>query len=158
MKAFRSFLLVLLCFFPLFVSCHKGEFSVSQVLAQPYVVASDVSCIGDMGLSLYVMASIPSLDGLTMVVTDPASNLIWSFSPSKVEYEGAVYYGTSDILMPQGSFLPTGAWSLEIRYKDGRTLNFSFEVSYRDIEGAMERAEGSGELPVFDSSSNLTVI
>lgn len=155
MKAFRTFFLVFLCSFFLLASCHKGEFSVSHVIAQPYVVASDVSCIGDMGLSLYVMASVPSLDGLTMVVTDPTSNLVWSFSPSKVEYEGAVYYGTSDILMPHGTTLPEGSWSLEILYKDGRTLDLSFDVSYRDVEGALSRA---GELPVFDSSSNLTVL
>ena len=108
-----------------------------------------------MGLSLYVSASVPSLEGLSMVVTDPSSNLTWSFFPSSVQYDGAVYYGTSDILMPHGTTLPEGSWSLEILYKDGRTLDLSFDVSYRDVEGALSRA---GELPVFDSSSNLTVL
>lgn len=151
MKASRTFFLVFLCSFFLLASCHKGEFSVSQVIAQPYIVASDVS----MGLSLYVSASVPSLEGLSMVVTDPSSNLTWSFVPSSVQYDGAVYYGTSDIIMPHGAPLPEGFWSLEILYKDGRTLDLSFDVSYRDVEGALSRA---GELPVFDSSSNLTVL
>lgn len=151
MKAFRTFFLVFLCSFFLLASCHKGEFSVSQVIVQPYIVASDVS----MGLSLYVSASVPSLEGLSMVVTDPSSNLTWSFVPSSVQYDGAVYYGTSDILMPHGTTLPEGSWSLEILYKDGRTLDLSFDVSYRDADGALARA---GELPTFDSSSNLTVL
>lgn len=151
MKAFRTFFLVFLCSFFLLASCHKGAFSVSHVIAQPYIVASDVS----MGLSLYVSASVPSLEGLSMVVTDPSSNLTWSFVPSSVQYDGAVYYGTSDILMPHGTTLPEGSWSLEILYKDGRTLDLSFDVSYRDADGALARA---GELPTFDSSSNLTVL
>lgn len=151
MKAFRTFFLVFLCSFFLLASCHKGAFSVSQVIAQPYIVASNVS----MGLSLYVSASVPSLEGLSMVVTDPSSNLTWSFVPSSVQYDGAVYYGTSDILMPHGAPLPEGSWSLEILYKDGRTLDLSFDVSYRDADGALARA---GELPTFDSSSNLTVL
>ncbi len=155
MKAFRTFFLVFLCSFFLLASCHKGEFSVSQVIAQPYIVASDVSSSSDMGLSLYVSASVPSLEGLSMVVTDPSSNLTWSFVPSSVQYDGAVYYGTSDILMPHGAPLPEGSWSLEILYKDGRTLDLSFDVSYRDADGALARA---GELPTFDSSSNLTVL
>ena len=151
MKASRTFFLVFLCSFFLLASCHKGAFSVSHVIAQPYIVASDVS----MGLSLYVSASVPSLEGLSMVVTDPSSNLTWSFVPSTVQKDGAVYYGTSDIIMPHGAPLPEGSWNLEILYKDGRTLDLSFDVSYRDVEGALSRA---GELPVFDSSSNLTVL
>ena len=151
MKAFRTFFLVFLCSFLLLASCHKGEFSVSQVIAQPYIVSSDSS----MGLSLYVSASVPSLDGMSMVVTDPSSNLTWSFTPSSVQYDGATYYGTSDIMMPHGSVLPEGSWNLEILYKDGRTLDLSFDVSYRDVEGALSRA---GELPAFDSTSNLTVL
>lgn len=155
MKAFRTFFLVSLCSFLLLASCHKGEFSVSQVMAQPYIVSSDSSGVLDMGLSLYVSASVPSLDGMSMVVTDPSSNLTWSFAPSEVQYDGTTYYGTSDIMMPHGSMLPEGSWNLEILYKDGRTLDLSFEVSYRDVEGALSRA---GELPAFDSTSNLTVL
>ena len=155
MKAFRTFFIVSLCSLLLLASCHKGEFSVSQVMAQPYIVSSDSPGTFDMGLSLYVSASVPSLDGMSMVVTDPSSNLTWSFAPSSVQYDGTTCYGTSDIMMPHGSMLPEGSWNLEILYKDGRTLDLSFDVSYRDVEGALERAE---ELPAFDSISNLTVL
>lgn len=160
----------------LLASCHKGEFSVSQTIVQPFVelaaypepeldddsnfasISSDDSTAPwAMGLSLYVFASVPSNDGLQMVVTSPGGSLSWSFVPSATVYEGSTYYGSSNIMMPDHVLLPKGTWSLGLLYKDGRTIDVSFEVSYTNVSDAIERSSGE-VLPFFDTTSNLTVI
>lgn len=157
--------LLLLSFFSL-TSCHKGEFSISQVIAQPYVVrennqevrtqelkTNEVSW--NMGLSLYVHATVSSPLDMQMVVTDPTSSLSWTFVPTSCTFDDVEYYGTSNIALPQDIMLPQGTWNLEILYKDGRTLSFSFEVSYSNFENALLI---EGPTPFYDSTSNLTVL
>lgn len=153
-------------------SCHKGDFSASQIIPQPYIIAPSgddaaVDALGDelcgvpsMGLSLYVRLSVPSNDGgLQMVVASPDGTLSWTFAPETVSYEGVEYHGSSNLMMPSGVVLPIGTWSLDVLYSDGRTLNLSFDVSYRDMEGAVERSQApEAELPFFDAPSNLTVL
>lgn len=94
-----------------------------------------------------------------MVVASPDGTLSWTFAPETVSYEGVEYYGSSNLMMPSGVVLPIGTWSLDVLYSDGRTLNLSFDVSYRDMEGAVERSQApEAELPFFDAPSNLTVL
>ena len=151
------------------LSCHKGEISVSQTLVQPYIVCEDTEYKSEglnetvdwsMGLSLYISATVPSEDGLQMVVTDSTGSLSWTFTPSVTTYEDSTYYGTSNISMPKGVLLPQGNWSLELLYKDGQTLSLSFEVSYGSIEDALSLNStlSSSDKPFFDSISNLTIL
>ena len=133
-------------------SCYKGDFSVSSVVAQPYVKASS-----SMGLSLYVTGSVPKEDGLTMVATSPDGSLSWSFTAEKAIVDEVTYYGCSNLAMPSSATLPTGLWSLTVYYKDGRTLDLTFEVTYRDVSGALERNSQATEA-VFDEISNLVVL
>jgi len=150
-----------------FSSCHKGTFSVSQTLVQPYIIceenqdgtSGDKSVVWSMGLSLYVHAFVPSENGLQMILTDPSGYLSWSFTPSSTTYDGVTYYGSSNIAMPSGALLPQGTWSLEILYKDGRTLELSFDVSYNSIDEALRLSSSlpATEKPFFDATSNLTI-
>lgn len=154
-------------------SCHKGDFSAFQIIPQPYIIApsgddaaedvlgDELGGVPSMGLSLYVRLSVPSNDGggLQMVVASPDGSLSWTFAPETVSYEGVEYYGSSNLMMPSGVALPIGTWSLDVLYRDGRTLNLSFDVSYRDVEGAVERSQApEAELPFFDAPSNFTVL
>ncbi len=136
------------------VSCSKDDVSVSNIQAQPYIRQN-----GQMGLSLYVMADAKDPEAMQMTVRDPSSNLSWSFNARLGEYDGSDYYGSSDISMPTGAMLPKGTWSLEIHFKDGATRIMTFEVSYSDEKGAIERFNAEkGIDPWFDSASNLTVL
>lgn len=148
----QSKLFLLLCLLCLLASCHKGDFSISSTVAQPYVKVS-----GSMGLSLYVMGSVPSAEGLTMVATSPDGSFSWSVGAKEATIDGVTYYGYSSLDMPDTSYLPTGTWALALYYKDGRTLNLTFEVSYRDVAGALERNSLATEA-VFDELSNLVVL
>ncbi len=150
-------------------SCHKGEFSVSQIVAQPYVVRENNKdtqiqehqelqtneSSWNMGLSLYVHVVVPSPSDMQMVVTDPSSNLSWTFVPTSCTFDGIEYYGTSNIALPNGIMLPQGTWSLEILYKDGRTLSLSFEVAYSNLENALALDVST---PFYDATSNLTIL
>ena len=135
------------------VSCYKGTFEVSSVVSQPYVNVSS----GDMGLSVYFTGSVPSEEGLTMSVISPDETFSWTFVANKAIVDEISYYGSSSLAMPSGTLLPTGTWQLKLYYKDGRTLSATFEVEYRDLEGALERGSSASE-SFFDESSNLTVI
>ncbi|MBR2282637.1 MAG: hypothetical protein IJ863_08450 [Spirochaetales bacterium] len=148
----RALAVLLAVLLSLAASCSKDGFSVDMLQAQPYVRQG-----GHMGLSLYVITDAKSPEAMQMVVRDPSGNLSWSFTVNEVSYEGQVYYGSSDITMPAGSALPTGTWSVDMYFRDGSTLNESFDVSYSDCEGAIERAQDVDEA-WFDADSNLTVI
>ena len=143
-------ILALLC---LLTSCYKGTFSVSSVVAQPYVKASTKT----MGLSVYITGSVPSVDGLTMVVSSPDGSLSWTTPAKEAIVDNVTYYGSSSLSMPSSASLPTGLWTLNLYYKDGRTLTETFEISYRDLSGALERNSTLNEA-VFDEVSNLTVL
>ena len=147
---------LVLCVLALLVSCSKDEFTVGELQVQPYVHLD-----GTMGLSLYATADIvKDPASVQMVVKDPSGNLSWSMTSSRATFNKVDYYGSSDISMPSGVGLPVGQWSVDFLYKDGSTVSRSFEVSYTDVQGALERnlsAVSSGSSR-FDSQSNLTVI
>ncbi len=145
--------LLILALFCLLTSCYKGEFKVSSIVAQPYVSESTKA----MGLSVFITASVPSEDGLTMVVSSPDGTLSWTTTAKQAIVDGVTYYGVSNLVMPDGALLPTGLWTLTLYYKDGRTLKDTFEVSYRDVSGALDRGLGLTEA-VFDEVSNLTIL
>ncbi len=135
-------------------SCSKDDFSVSNLQAQPYIKEN-----GQMGLSLYVKTDAKSPETMQMLVKDPSGNLSWSFTVSEVDYEKETYYGSSDIAMPTGAVLPIGTWTLDLYFKDGSTRSMSFDVSYSDEGGAIERFQTQNtEEAWFDSDSNLTVL
>lgn len=146
---FFTFFCALLCC----VSCYKGSFEASSVVAQPYVSANS----GSMGLSVFFTGSVPSEEGLTMSITSPDGVFSWTVVANKALVDDVSYYGCSNLAMPYGVVLPTGQWSLNLYYKDGRTLDYTFEVNYRDMEGALERSASYTE-SFFDESSNLTVL
>ena len=146
-------LLLIFALICLLTSCYKGEFNISSVVAQPYVKTSS----GSMGLSLYITGSVPSEDGLTMVATSPDGTLSWTVTAKQAIVDNVTYYGSSSLVMPDDTMLPTGTWSLKLYYKDGRTLEGTFEVSYRDVSGALSHYAETTEA-VFDEGSNLTVL
>ncbi len=136
------------------ISCSKDDIGVSNLQAQPYARLS-----GQMGLSLYVKTDAKDPTSMQMLVKDPSGNLSWSFTANEVSFERETYYGSSDISMPTGSELPVGTWTLDIYFKDGSTRNMNFEVSYSDVEGAIERFQAQKSKEAwFDSDSNLTVL
>ncbi len=154
MKPSKKFIFFTLCCALLCcVSCYKGSFEASSIVAQPYVNASS----GEMGLSVYFTGVVPSDDGITMSVISPDGVFSWTIGANKTIVDNVSYYGCSSFAMPKEALLPTGQWSLKLYYKDGRTLDYSFEVSYRDVEGALERSASYSE-SFFDETSNLTVL
>ncbi len=135
-------------------SCSKDEINVDNLHAQPFIKTN-----GQMGLSLYVMTDAKDPESMQMHVSDPSRSLSWSFNVKHVEYDGADYYGSSDIAIPNGSRLPAGNWNVEMLFKDGSTRELSFEVSYSDEAGAIERfSERKMTEAWFDADSNLTVL
>ena len=157
MRTTRAIFLALILII-LAISCTKAEFSASNLQAQPYVRTD-----GTMGLSLYVIpsSSVKKKGDLSiqMVVTSPDGNLSWSFDAAKVEYDKLLYYGSSDISMPDSKPLPKGKWSVDVINSDGSTVTLTFDISYTDAAMALEDYQIFGsEGPWFDEKSNLTVI
>jgi len=76
---------------------------------------------------------------------------------NEVDFQGTKYYGSSDITMPLGSNLPTGLWSIDLIYKDGRTVSESFTVDYKNVETTLEKYYSASEV-TYDAESNLTII
>ena len=150
----RSRILLVLALLLALVSCSKAEFSVSSVLAQPYVLTD-----GRMGLSVYVLASDDEEGSVQFSLKDPSGNLSWSFGARKLNMDGADYLGSSDIGMPEGTLLPEGKWTLDVMYKDGSKVTKTFEVDYGSTEAAIARyREEETDGPWYDSDENLTVL
>ena len=150
----RSRILLVLALLLALVSCSKAEFSVSSVLAQPYVLTD-----GRMGLSVYVLASDGEEGSVQFSLKDPSGNLSWSFGARKLNMDGADYLGSSDIGMPEGTLLPEGKWTLDVMYKDGSKVTKTFEVDYGSTEEAIARyREEETDGPWYDSDENLTVL
>ena len=144
------FLVILL----VFVSCSKEDFTVSSVQTQSYVCHD-----GRMGLSVYIIASQSDEGSVQFSIKDPSGTLSWSLTASKTVLDGMTYLGSSDVCMPLGSPLPEGTWSLDVMYKDGTTVNRTFEVDYGDVYAAMEHFEAEGTSSAwYDSAENLTVL
>ena len=139
--------LILLLF--VLTACYRDSDSVSDLHAQPYA-RSD----GTMGLSLYMITSATKDENVQMVVTNPDRNLSWRFNAAESKFDGKTYRGSSDIIMPKGSMLPQGTWSVDVLFKDGTTITRSFDVSYDDsftVPDSLSEA-------FFDSGSNLTFL
>ena len=139
--------LILLLF--VLTACYRDSDSVSDLHAQPYA-RSD----GTMGLSLYMITSATKDENVQMVVTNPDGNLSWRFNAAESKFDGKTYRGSSDIIMPKGSMLPQGTWSVDVLFKDGTTITRSFDVSYDDsftVPDSLSEA-------FFDSGSNLTFL
>ena len=139
--------LILLLF--VLTACYRDSDSVSDLHAQPYA-RSD----GTMGLSLYMITSATKDENVQMVVTNPDENLSWRFNAAESKFDGKTYRGSSDIIMPKGSMLPQGTWSVDVLFKDGTTITRSFDVSYDDsftVPDSLSEA-------FFDSGSNLTFL
>ena len=144
------FLVILL----VFVSCSKEDFTISSVQTQSYVCHD-----GRMGLSVYIIASQSDEGSVQFSIKDPSGTLSWSLTASKTVLDGMTYLGSSDVCMPLGSPLPEGTWSLDVMYKDGTTVNRTFEVDYGDVYAAMEHFEAEGTSSAwYDSAENLTVL
>ena len=150
----RSRIALVLALLLVLVSCSKAEFSVSSTLAQPYVLTD-----GRMGLSVYVLASESDESSVQFFLSSPSGNLSWSFGAKKLELDGAVYLGSSDIGMPEGTSLPEGEWTLDVMYKDGSKVTRTFDVDYGDAHAALAhyREEDSDDA-WYDSDENLTVL
>ena len=150
----RSRIALILALLLVLVSCSKAEFSVSSTLAQPYVLTD-----GRMGLSVYVLASESDESSVQFSLRDPSGNLSWSFGAKKLELDGAVYLGSSDIGMPEGTLLPEGEWTLDVMYKDGSKVTRTFDVDYGDVQSALARyREEDTDSVWYDSDGNLTVV
>ncbi len=136
------------------VSCTKSDFSVDDVHVQPYITQGN-----QMGLSVFFLTKAKDPSSIQMSVKDPSGNLSWSMDVTKVQYDGSDYYGSSEIAMPYGVALPVGDWSADLLYKDGSTRTITFNVSYSDKEGALQRFYSrDSEVSWFDVDSNLTVL
>ena len=140
---FLIFLLLIL------TACSRDSDSVSDLHAQPYF-RSD----GTMGLSLYMITSAEKDENVQMVVTGPDGNLSWRFNALESKFDGKTYRGSSDMIMPQGSRLPEGTWSVDVLFKDGTTITKSFDVSYEDSFNVPDSLSEA----LFDSESNLTFL
>ena len=150
----RSRIALILALLLILVSCSKAEFSVSSTLAQPYVLTD-----GRMGLSVYVLASESDESSVQFSLRDPSGNLSWSFGAKKLELDGAVYLGSSDIGMPEGTLLPEGEWTLDVMYKDGSKVTRTFDVDYGNVQASLARyREEDADGAWYDSDENLTVM
>ena len=150
----RSRIALVLALLLILVSCSKAEFSVSSTLAQPYVLTD-----GRMGLSVYVLASEKEESSVQFSLRDPSGNLSWSFGAKKLELDGAVYLGSSDIGMPEGTLLPEGEWTLDVMYKDGSKVTRTFDVDYGNVQASLARyREEDADGAWYDSDENLTVM
>ncbi len=136
------------------VSCSKADHWVTDLQTQAYVNVD-----GTMGISIYVLSNASDGDIVQFVVKNPGGNLSWTLAVSSVDYEDALYYGSSALVMPQGSLLEEGTWSLDVIYKDGSTLSRSFEVSYGDAGKAIEAFVSlESDEAWFSEEENLTVV
>ncbi|MCR4676417.1 MAG: hypothetical protein K5634_04210 [Sphaerochaetaceae bacterium] len=133
----------------LLLSCSKSELEISTHYAQPFIISED----SRMGISIYVKANDEPTSFKEMTVKDPTGQFEWTLPAEAAEFEGSLFLGSADAVMPLGVDLPQGEWSLRLVSKDGRVCNYTFHVSYKDPQGALERT-ASG----YDELSNLTVI
>ena len=144
----RHRLIVFLILLLILTSCTGDSESVSGIYAQPYV-RSD----GTMGLSLYMITSAAKDETVQMIVSDPSGNLSWRFNAAESKFDGKTYRGSSDMIMPNGSMLPQGTWSVDVLFKNGTTITKSFDVSYDDSFDVPDISEA-----YFDSETNLTFL
>jgi len=141
--------MVLLCI--CCISCARQDVNVLSVEPQAFVTES-----GRMGVSLWFLVD-GYKDTRTLELHSPDGIFAWNLNVDSTVYNGQEYIGSSNAVMPLGLALPEGQWSYTLVFRDGRTEEGIFEIPYRDVDGALERALGQ-KLPCFDPVSNLTVI
>lgn len=111
-------LLLLLC-----VSCERDTVKASSVVSESFVTRE-----GREAVSLWFV-----LEGYTdaqrLEIRSPSDSLTWSLAVSTAEYEGRVFTGSSDAVMPLGTSLLEGQWSYTLVFKDGRTLEGVFDIN-----------------------------
>lgn len=121
-KKTELILILILLLFPL-LSCRREELSIRD-----YEISSFKGETGESFLSVYLLADLPDIQRTKMTITDPSKDLVWSFEPEKKQIDGIYYIGSDRIAMPKGFKMPSGEWTVELIYKDGRTVSRVFKV------------------------------
>lgn len=125
------------------VSCQRNEFTIRSIEIQPYVLRD-----GHMGLSVFAMTE----DDISIEVTDPSGDLTWRPQTTQTVFNGSPYRGSADMIMPLGVPLPKGQWLLKLIRKDGRVIEQTFDISYREPQ---EDFAAPG-MTIYDGGTNLT--
>lgn len=125
------------------VSCARNEFTISSMEIQPYVLRD-----GHMGLSVFAMTE----DDISIEVTDPSGDLTWRPQTTQTVFNGSPYRGSADMIMPLGVPLPKGQWLLKLIRKDGRVIEQTFDIYYREPQ---EDFAAPG-MTIYDGGTNLT--
>ena len=141
--------ILLAVFLILSVSCNRSDINVVSTAVSPYVIKKD----GRMGVAVYF--NLEGYENASTLELHSPDGFVWSLPVSESELSGLKYTGSADAVMPLGLDLPQGKWSYVLIFKDGRTDEGTFEISYTDKEGALERA---GSEAGFDAISNLNVL
>ncbi len=121
-KKTELLLIIVLCLFSLF-SCRREDISIRDCEINTFIGET-----GENFLSVYLLADLPDIQRTKMTVTNPSKELVWSFEPEKKQIDGIFYIGSDKIAMPKGFEMPSGEWTAELIYKDGRTVSKVFKV------------------------------
>lgn len=130
-------------------SCEREDLKVTATMVEPYAVREE----NRMGLCLYFLTADEKDKFKEMQITDPSGFFSWTVEVKETTFSKVRYKGSSDIVMPENTFLPTGTWALKLVSEDGRVAESTFTVSWSDLEGALERT-----VTGYDEESNLTII
>lgn len=123
MKRTVNLVLLILCL--IFVSCSRTDADIKKVLAYPYEHGERT------GLSVWLTASVPSEEGLKIVLTSPDGALSWTTAAEKDKFDSLTYYGCADFAMPANTELPSGMWKVELICRDGQVSESSFFIDYK---------------------------
>ena len=111
-------LILLLC-----VCCERDSIKATTTVSNTFVTEE-----GREAVSLWF-----ALDGYTeaqrLEIRTPDKSLSWNLGVSTSDYEGRVFTGSADAVMPLGVSLPKGQWSYTLVFKDGRTLEGVFDIN-----------------------------
>jgi len=121
MKKIAEILLILILL--LCVSCERDSIKASTVVSNTFVTAE-----GREAVSLWF-----ALDGYTeaqrLEIRTPDKSLSWNLGVSTADFDGLVFTGSADAVMPLGLALPEGQWSYTLVFRDGRTLEGVFDIN-----------------------------
>jgi len=111
-------LILLLC-----ISCERDSIKARTVASSTFVTQE-----GREAVSLWF-----ALDGYTeaqrLEIRTPDGSLSWNLGVSTQDFEGSVFTGSADAVMPLGVSLPSGQWSYTLVFRDGRTLEGVFDIN-----------------------------
>lgn len=113
---------IFFCLFAL-VSCRREELSIRNCEVKTVEDEDGVTY-----LEVLLSADIPDISHTKMTVKDPSGDLLWSVKPEKITFDGMTYTGNLNIAIPKGFAVPSGQWSVELVYKDGRTVSRTFSL------------------------------